>query len=526
MALVLANRIQETTTTTGTGTITLAGAASGFQSFAVVGNGNTTYYTITSGTAWEVGIGTYTSAGTTLARTTILASSNAGAAITLAGTSTVFGTYPTERAVSTDNTATLTNKTLSLEAYSTATTVTAGTNAQGQGALTNDTNIITTTSSNPSGVTLPAVFTGARIFIINKGTNPVNVYPASGAQINGKTANTSISLSVNDSVEFIGANSSAWYTVAGYSNVGQGFVSTSLGGTGFGGTAPFTANGALWASSASALSCSTLPIAAGGTNSTSTPLAGGIIYGTGSAYASTSSGASGKPLLSGGTGAPSFGTLLPSGGGTGSTSTPSDGQVLIGSSSTLTYAPATLTAGSGISISNGSGSITISTSGGGSTAVTALPSTSIFSSPTTVSTFGVTNNRILLIFDGVSVSGDLLFQFSSSGSTVTSSYSYNTIVSSFAVSNNTGFSSSSINLSPSPSPTMNTVSGHLWVEAPFSFAPFSGFVSVNGTFYNTNGNTTIPAGTCSAFISSGNAGIVISGSSGLSGGTIYAYCFS
>jgi len=99
MALVVADRVQETTTTTGTGTITLAGAVSGFQTFATIGNGNTTYYCVTSGTAWEVGIGTYTSSGTTLARTTILASSAAGAAITLAGTSNVFCVYPAGKSV-------------------------------------------------------------------------------------------------------------------------------------------------------------------------------------------------------------------------------------------------------------------------------------------------------------------------------------------------------------------------------------------------------------------------------------------
>ena len=102
MALVLANRVQETTTTTGTGTITLAGAVSGFQSFAVIGNGNTTYYTITSGTDWEVGIGTYSTTGPTLARTTIISSSASGAAITLTGTSTVFATYPAEKSVNLD----------------------------------------------------------------------------------------------------------------------------------------------------------------------------------------------------------------------------------------------------------------------------------------------------------------------------------------------------------------------------------------------------------------------------------------
>lgn len=102
MPLVLADRVRETTTTTGTGTVTLAGAVTGFQSFAVVGNGNTTYYTIAGqGTnEWEVGIGTYTSAGTTLARTTVLASSNAGSLVNFsAGTKDVFVTYPAGRSV-------------------------------------------------------------------------------------------------------------------------------------------------------------------------------------------------------------------------------------------------------------------------------------------------------------------------------------------------------------------------------------------------------------------------------------------
>lgn len=98
MALVLANRVQETTTTTGTGTVTLAGAVNGYQSFAAIGNGNTTYYTITSGNAWEVGIGTYTSSGTTLSRDTVLASSASGSKITLSGTSNVFVTLPANNA--------------------------------------------------------------------------------------------------------------------------------------------------------------------------------------------------------------------------------------------------------------------------------------------------------------------------------------------------------------------------------------------------------------------------------------------
>ena len=99
MAFVLANRVKETTTTTGTGTVTLLGASTGFQSFSAIGNANTTYYTIAgqSTSEWEVGIGTYTSSGTTLARTTVISSSNAGALVNFsAGTKDVFVTYPAE----------------------------------------------------------------------------------------------------------------------------------------------------------------------------------------------------------------------------------------------------------------------------------------------------------------------------------------------------------------------------------------------------------------------------------------------
>jgi hypothetical protein len=96
MALVVKDRVQETTTTTGTGTLTLLGAVTGYQSFAAIGNANTTYYTISSTSSqWEVGIGTYTASGTTLSRDTVIASSNAGAAVNLsAGTKNVFVTYP------------------------------------------------------------------------------------------------------------------------------------------------------------------------------------------------------------------------------------------------------------------------------------------------------------------------------------------------------------------------------------------------------------------------------------------------
>ena len=108
MALVLADRVKETTTTAGTGTVTLDGAATGFQSFAVIGNANTTYYTIAgqTGNEWEVGIGTYTSSGTLLARTTVLSNSAGTQPSALsfsAGTKDVFVTYPAEYAVASTN---------------------------------------------------------------------------------------------------------------------------------------------------------------------------------------------------------------------------------------------------------------------------------------------------------------------------------------------------------------------------------------------------------------------------------------
>lgn len=102
MALVLKDRVKETTATTGTGTVTLAGAVSGFQSFAAIGDGNQTYYVISDAATgdWEVGIGTYTASGTTLSRTTVLSSSNAGSLVPFAaGTKDVFVSYPSSRSV-------------------------------------------------------------------------------------------------------------------------------------------------------------------------------------------------------------------------------------------------------------------------------------------------------------------------------------------------------------------------------------------------------------------------------------------
>jgi hypothetical protein len=102
MALVLNDRVKETSITTGTGTVTLAGAVSGFDTFLTgVGNLNTTYYAIAHRTAdeWEVGVGTLSSDSSTLARTTVITNSDGNtSAITLgAGTKDVFCTFPASK---------------------------------------------------------------------------------------------------------------------------------------------------------------------------------------------------------------------------------------------------------------------------------------------------------------------------------------------------------------------------------------------------------------------------------------------
>ena len=135
MAFVVKDRVKETTTTTGQGTVTLLGAATGYQSFAAIGNANTTYYTIAgqTGSEWEVGIGTYTSSGTTLSRDTVLSNSlGTTAKISFsAGTKDVFVTYPAGKA-----------------AYEgTDQTISAG----GDGAIYLASNTITVNSTIPTG---------------------------------------------------------------------------------------------------------------------------------------------------------------------------------------------------------------------------------------------------------------------------------------------------------------------------------------------------------------------------------------
>jgi hypothetical protein len=154
MALVVYDRVKETSQTSGTGTIVLLGAVSGFQSFAVVGNANTTYYTIAdqAGTNWEVGIGTYYSGNVSLSRDTILSSSNANAIVTFTSSiKDVFITYPAERAATAigNNSISLFNTYISSNA-----TINAGTNGLAVGPVTVANNVTITVTNGQKLVVL------------------------------------------------------------------------------------------------------------------------------------------------------------------------------------------------------------------------------------------------------------------------------------------------------------------------------------------------------------------------------------
>lgn len=290
MALVLADRVKDTTTTTGTGPVTLSGTApAGFQTFgAAIGNGNTTYYTIAAGSQWEVGIGTYTAAGTSLSRDTVLASSSGGSLVSFsAGAKDVFVTYPAEKAIT--------------DGYGLLPVANGGT---GQTSYTNGQLLI----GNTTGNTLAkATLTQGTGISISNGAGSItitNSAPDQTVSITGggttTVTGTYPNFTVSSSDQYVGTvtSVSGTGTVNGLTLTGTVTSNGSL-----------TLGGTLSGVSLTTQVSGTLPIANGGTNSSATPTAGAVAYGTGTAYAFTAAGTTGQVLLSNGSSAPSFGGI-------------------------------------------------------------------------------------------------------------------------------------------------------------------------------------------------------------------------
>ncbi len=205
MALVINDRVKETSTTTGTGTLTLAGAVTGFETFSsAIGNGNTTYYAIVANNGdFEVGLGTV--AAGTLARTTIISSSNSDAAVNLpAGTKDVFVTLPASKSVILDasgnivanNGSNLTN--LNATALTSGTVANARLDAQLQdvaGLATTSGKIIQGDGSNfaLSAYTLPTSDGSASQVLTTDGSGAVTFATPTVGDITAVTAGTNLS---------------------------------------------------------------------------------------------------------------------------------------------------------------------------------------------------------------------------------------------------------------------------------------------------------------------------------------------
>jgi hypothetical protein len=289
MALQLADRVRETTSTVGTGAVTLGGAVSGYVSFSsVITNGNTTYYVIvtTTGSAWEVGVGTYSSG--TLTRDTVLDSSNSNALVNFqAGTKYVFIAQPASRAV-----------------YS------------------NGTNIVAAD--------------GAYVGVTSGGTGFTSYTTGDIAYASGATALSKLGIGTAGQVLTSSGTAPQWSTLSGIAVTTISFGTTGLtpssatGGavtvagtlaTANGGTnlTSFTSGGAVYATSTSALTTGTLPTTAGGTGLASYTAGDIVYYASGTALSKLGIGTAGYFLASTG-GAPQWTqTLAVANGGTGST---------------------------------------------------------------------------------------------------------------------------------------------------------------------------------------------------------------
>jgi len=342
MALALNDRVQQTGTANTTVSFTLSGSVTGFQSFAVVGNGNTTYYSAFDATGnWEVGIGTYSTTGPTLTRTTILASSNSGSAVTFVGTVNVFVTYPSSKSVNLDasgnasalgtvSSGTWQGTTVGVAYGGTGVTASSGANSvvlrdANQNIVFNNYIAGFTATTASGGTTVLTVASARNQILVGSTTHTFQMPNATTLQL-GQSF-----LFVNNSSGVLTITNNASATIetipsGGVTQLGATNISTSAGtfgiysflpgsydfnnttatfnnatissavwngttiASGYGGTGLTTftaANNALYSTSSSALAAGTLPAAAGGTGLTSPGTTGNVLTSNGSAWTSS-----------------------------------------------------------------------------------------------------------------------------------------------------------------------------------------------------------------------------------------------
>jgi len=475
MALVLADRVLETTTSTGSGTITLAGAEPGYQSFAVVGNGNETYYTIAGDTEWEVGIGTYTSSGTTLSRDTVLSSSAGGAKITLsAGQKKVFVSYPAEKSVNFDISGNITaasGRIINLGApslQSDAATKEYVDNMSSAALHIHEAVVLTTPADSgrndnynngTAGVsaTLTATANGTLVIdsTVAQAAQRVLIKDCDDQAENGIYVVTTVGTASTPYV-MTRASDADTYGEQGANSLDEGSYFFTTGGTSQKGAA-YVCN------TAGTITFGTTPI-------TFAEFSQAQVYSAGNGISLTNTTISlATPVTA-------------ANGGTGLSTTPTNGQLLIGNGSNYTLS--TLTAGSGVSITNSAGSITLSATGLGGTVTAVTASSPLASSGGTTPNISIANSTgtgSVVLDQGATISSATITAAASASITTITGTSANITT---VTGTTAGFSSANITQLGTTSATIATLSG---TNVTYSSGTISQLAATSATISTVSG---------------------------------------